>query len=185
MLDKIDKKLGFKEKITKPFLKKINPNYVSTIGLFLSIPVAYLIFEEFYLFAAFFLILHSYCDILDGAIAEKYKKTKKGDFIDHSFDRFSDVIIFLGVTLNPDINIIIGFLTIITILLVSYLGTQAQALTKKRLYSGFGRADRFLFLFIFLIISEFWFILNYGVLLILILSLISFVYRFFVILKSL
>jgi phosphatidylglycerophosphate synthase len=185
MLDKLDEKSRLKEKLTKPFLKKINPNYISVLGLFLSIPTAYLIFKEFYLFAAIFLIFHSYCDILDGAIAKKYGTTKKGDFIDHTFDRLSDVIIFLGIALNPNINLVIGFLTLIVILLVSYLGTQAQALTKKRLYSGFGRADRFLFLFVFLIISEFWFVLEFGILLILVLSAISFVYRFFKVWKSL
>ncbi len=185
MLDKIDKKLGFKEKITKPFLKKINPNYISVIGLLLSIPAAYLIFRGFYLFAAVFLILHCYCDILDGAIAKKYGATKKGDFLDHTFDRLSDTFIFLGVAFSPGVNLVLGFLTLIVILLVSYLGTQAQALTKKRLYSGFGRADRFFFLFIFLIVSEFLFVLDFGILLILILSLISLVYRFFAVLKSL
>jgi len=185
MLDNIDKKFRLKERITRPFLRNVNPNYVSILGFLLSIPTGYLIFKEFYLPASIFLVLHAYCDILDGSIAKKYKKTKKGDFLDHTFDRLSDTFIFLGLSFNPKINSVLGFLTIIIILLVSYLGTQAQALTKKRLYSGFGRADRFLLLFIFLIVSDFWFVLDHGVLLILILSLISFVYRFFIILKSL
>ncbi|MCK4429476.1 MAG: CDP-alcohol phosphatidyltransferase family protein [Candidatus Aenigmarchaeota archaeon] len=185
MLPKIDKKFRLKERITKPFLRKINPDYISVLGLLLSIPSAYFIFSESYIPASIFLLLHCYCDILDGAIAKKYGATKKGDFLDHTFDRLSDVIIFLGVAFNPHVDLIIGFLTIIAMLLVSYLGTQAQALTKKRLYGGFGRADRFLFLFISLVVSEFVFVLDYCILLIFILSLISFVYRFFSVLKSL
>ena len=185
MLPKIDKKFRLKERLTKPFLRKINPDYISLLGLLLSIPSAYFIFSGSYILASIFLLLHCYCDILDGAIAKKYGATKKGDFLDHTFDRLSDVIIFLGAAFNPQVNLIIGFLTVIIMLLVSYLGTQAQALTKKRMYGGFGRADRFLFLFIFLIVSEYIFVLDYCILIILALSIISFVYRFFTVLKSL
>ncbi len=185
MLDKIDRKYSIKKRITEPFVKKVDPNYVSLIGLVLSIPVAYFIYTESYLFAALFLLFHSYCDIMDGAIALKHKTTKKGDFLDHTFDRLSDTFIFLGVAFNPNVDLVLGFFTIISILLVSYLGTQAQALTDKRLYGGVGRADRLLLLFVLLVVSEYFFILESGVILILILSIISFIYRFFVIFKSL
>ena len=49
----------------------------------------------------------------------------------------------MGISFNPDIPTTLGFFTILAILLVSYMGTQAQALTKKRLYTAvLGRADR-------------------------------------------
>jgi len=185
MLARFNKKYEISKKVTRPLIFKVNPNYISLTGLFLSVICGYLIYKEFYILSSLFLLLHGYCDLLDGAIAKKFRQTPKGDFLDHTFDRISDTFIFLGIALNQHVDLGLGLITIIAILLVSYLGTQAQAVTKKRLYSGFGRADRFLLLFIFLIISNFYFILDIGTFIILIISIISFIYRFFTILKKL
>lgn len=72
---------------------------------------------------------------------------KKGDFLDHVLDRYADVFILGGITLSIYCNNIIGLFAVVSILLASYLGTQAQAVGAGRIYSGvLGRADRLVIL---------------------------------------
>jgi archaetidylinositol phosphate synthase len=94
--------------------------------------------------------LNSITDSLDGTIARKTGRTTAvGDFLDHTFDRFSDISILMGIAISSYCNVIFGLTTVIFVLLSSYMGTQAQALGCGRNYSGvMGRADRMLLLLI-------------------------------------
>jgi archaetidylinositol phosphate synthase len=94
--------------------------------------------------------LNSIADSLDGAIARRSGRTTAvGDFLDHTFDRFSDILILTGIALSSYCNVIFGLTTVIFVLLSSYMGTQAQALGCGRNYSGvMGRADRMVLLLI-------------------------------------
>lgn len=188
MLPDLDKKFPkLRKKILKPFLIDCNPNIITGLAFLAAVVSGYLFYTNQIVLASIFVFLNGFLDILDGEIAKKYnKRTKIGDFLDHAFDRISDVAIFLGLALNPLVPDLIGFSTIIFVLLVSYLGTQFQALTKKRLYGGiFGRGDRILFLFIFGILSYFFEkSLYWGVILILILSMITFAQRFYISIKK-
>lgn len=102
-------------------------------------------YEYLLLFGALFAIISGYFDVLDGKIAKLSGKiSSKGDYIDHMFDRYSDVFMIGGVAFNSRwCDPYIGMMAIIGILLTSYIGTQAQAIGISRIYSGLlGRADR-------------------------------------------
>ena len=131
--------------------------------------------------AAIVLAVSIYCDALDGAIARKFGKSKLGDFLDHTFDRISDSAIFVGLAFNPLYNAKIIFITLVSVLIVSYLGTQAHALTKVRFYGGLlGRADRLLILvFCGLFTVLYANLLLWGIYAILILSIITIFQRYF------
>ena len=103
----------------------------------------------FLIFAAFSTLLNGFFDAIDGKIARMRKKASlKGDFIDHAIDRFSDAFIIGGIAISQWCNKIIGVTAIAAVLLVSYMGTQAQAVGYKRIYAGMlGRADRLAILF--------------------------------------
>ena len=105
--------------------------------------------------AAFMLLLNGICDALDGKIARiRGQIGKQGDFMDHVIDRFSDVFILGGIILSPWVNKLLGIPAIVAVLLVSYLGTQAQAVGQGRLYVGMlARADRIAILFCALILQ--------------------------------
>lgn len=188
MLVELNKKFPqLRKKILNPFLINCNPNIVSLLALLMAILSGYLFYANQVILASFLLLLNGFLDILDGEIAKKFnRKTKLGDFLDHTLDRISDIIIFFGVAMNPGIPYMLGFLTLIFVFLVSYMGTQFQAITNKRLYSGiFGRSDRILFLFLFgigTIIFEN--SLYYGVIFTLILSIVTLFQRFFVSVKK-
>jgi CDP-diacylglycerol--glycerol-3-phosphate 3-phosphatidyltransferase/archaetidylinositol phosphate synthase len=129
--------------------RKISPNSLSIASLGFAILAGicfYFSVERplFALAALIFVGLNSSLDALDGAVA-RYMRTdsRKGDFLDHVIDRYSDVFIICGMFFGGHVQWQIGTITIVLVLLVSYLGTQAQALGIGRFYGGImGRADR-------------------------------------------
>ena len=92
--------------------------------------------------------LNSLFDLLDGKIAHLTgKATKRGDYLDHAVDRFSDVLFLAGIGLSAWAHTEVGLVAVAATLLTSYMGTQAQAVGLKRNYAGFlGRADRMVLL---------------------------------------
>ena len=185
MLNNFSKKYPrIREKLVKPFLVNIDPNIITFLGFIVALISGYLFFINSILIASVLVLLNGFLDILDGAIAKKFNRiTKLGDFLDHSFDRLADIVILAGITFSPLIPDWIGILVIIFVFLVSYLGTQAQALNFKRLYGGLiGRSDRIIIIFLGGILTVFYPpSLYYAMLVLLILSIVTFFQRFFII----
>ncbi len=94
--------------------------------------------------------LNSVFDLLDGKIAHMTgKASPRGDFLDHAVDRASDVAFLLGIAFSAWSSLPVGIVAISATLLVSYMGTQAQAVGLRRHYGGFlGRADRMVLLLV-------------------------------------
>ena len=143
------------------FFIHFNPNILSLISLIFAFLAGVFFYfsspafelNNFYLFfAALFVFLNGFFDAIDGKVAKLTgKKSVKGDFIDHAFDRFSDVLILGGLVLSPWCRdqYVIGLIAVAGMLLTSYMGTQSQAVGAKRNYSGLlGRADRLVLLII-------------------------------------
>ena len=96
-------------------------------------------------------------DALDGIVARmRNLSSKRGDLVDHTLDRVADIIIVGGIAIGNLVDITIGVSAIIGILMLSYMGTQAQAVGAGREYAGLlGRADRLVVLSIVPIIQYF------------------------------
>lgn len=94
--------------------------------------------------------LNSVLDLLDGKVAQMTgKASPRGDFLDHAIDRASDVALLLGISFSPWARLEVGTFAIAATLLVSYMGTQAQAVGLRRNYGGLlGRADRMVILLV-------------------------------------
>ncbi len=96
------------------------------------------------------LMVGAMLDSADGLLA-RYTDTAspRGDYLDHTFDRFADVLLLVGLSFSTWVPLWIGMLAIVGTLLTSYMGTQAQAVGVGRDYGGLlGRADRMTILFI-------------------------------------
>ena len=150
------------DKFLNPITEKfsgMNPNTVSVLSLVLAGlgGLSYYLGHYFLLLAFILIILSALFDALDGKIARlKNISSKKGDMLDHVFDRYSDMFIVLGMTFSIYGNIYLGLFAILGILLTSYMGTQSQALGLKRNYSGIaGRADRLVLIIIFALVQFF------------------------------
>lgn len=161
MLDRYREKA---DKLLTPVAEKMNMKansltYLSLVFAFFAGLFAYFSYENNLLLipTSFLILLNGFFDALDGKIARmKGEANERGDFIDHAMDRFSDVLIIGGFIISPWVEKITGIFAISAVLLVSYLGTQAQAVGYKRVYSGIlGRADRIAILFISSLIQFF------------------------------
>ena len=113
--------------------------------------------KPYLLLGSLMVFLTAVFDALDGIVArERNLSSKRGDLVDHTLDRVADIIIVGGVALGPLVDITVGFSAIIGILMLSYMGTQAQAVGAGREYAGLlGRADRLVVLSIVPIIQYF------------------------------
>lgn len=94
--------------------------------------------------AAFLVFGGGVFDALDGHVARRRGlSSPRGDLLDHVLDRYADVLLLIGIALSGWAQPVIALLALVSLLLVSYMGTQAQAVLGKRLYAGLlGRADR-------------------------------------------
>jgi archaetidylinositol phosphate synthase len=138
------------DKVLSPIAKRvsgINPNTLSFASLLLALLAAVLYYvkgSSFLLIAALFVLLSGFFDALDGQVARVSSKTsKRGDFLDHVIDRYSDAMILGAIAMSSRCEISFGLFAVIGVLLASYMGTQAQAMGLGREYRGIlGRADR-------------------------------------------
>ena len=131
----------------------LDPMGISLLSLATAIGAGYCFSQAeagsvWLLVAAGLVFLTALLDALDGIVARIRDLTsKRGDLVDHTLDRVADVIILGGIALGPLVNERAGFAALLGVLLLSYMGTQAQAVGAGRVYSGLlGRADRLVLL---------------------------------------
>jgi archaetidylinositol phosphate synthase len=155
----------FGTKILNPLAKRmpIGPMGISFLSLLTAIGAGYSFYmadlenTDWLLFGALMVFLTAVLDALDGMVARiREISSRRGDLIDHTLDRVADIIIMGGIALGPLVEITVGFAAIIGILMLSYMGTQAQAVGAGREYAGLlGRADRLVVLVMVPIIQYF------------------------------
>ncbi len=155
----------FGTKILNPLAKRmpIGPMGISFLSLLTAIGAGYSFYmadlenTNWLLIGALMVFLTAVLDALDGMVARiREISSRRGDLIDHTLDRVADIIIVGGIALGPLVEITVGFAAIIGILMLSYMGTQAQAVGAGREYAGLlGRADRLVVLVMVPIIQYF------------------------------
>ena len=132
---------------------------------------------------AIFLLITGLFDMLDGSLARITKKTSsKGAFIDSTFDRITEIIIYSGLLLGQYAEPILIFFAITLSMLVSYSRTKAEAINVDLRGIGIAeRSERILILCFFSFINE----IRYAIIIIIILSSITFIQRFQKVLSTL
>ena len=134
--------------------------------------------------ASIMLLISGFFDIVDGSVARVMKKTTtRGAFLDSNFDKVSEALIFIGIAIGGLSNPILAMIALATSILVSYLRARAESLGIELKGVGIGeRAERLLILAIcgFIPISG---SIQWGVLIIIIISAFSFIQRFIYVLK--
>ena len=157
----------FGTKLLNPIAVNIplGPMGISIISLVTAITAGYSFYivdadlnnKIWLLIGAAMVFLTAVLDALDGIVARlRDLSSKRGDLVDHTLDRVADIIILGGIALGPIVDIEVGFAAIIGVLMLSYMGTQAQAVGAGREYAGLlGRADRLIVLIIVPIIHYF------------------------------
>ncbi len=138
-----------------PLLMKLGlePNHLSILGLVFSV-VAGIFFAFSPFWGGVFTLLSGLMDTLDGSLARSLGKTKKaGAFLDSVLDRYTELIIFLGIwtyfyRLNyrvPLVSVLI-ILILFGSLMVSYTRARAEGLGEQCIVGVFQRGERIILL---------------------------------------
>lgn len=195
MLNKLRRRISKYNRVPIRGLDRIgvSPEIITFLGLFLTfssiIPLIYLSGYIKYLVFIGIILLAGYMDILDGELARYGGRTsKKGAFIDSTFDRITEVIIILylyigEITSDP----ILLILLVSTSILISYIRARAEALGLN--IQGVGlmeRAERIIFILIAIFISKVLGFINIEFLLwiIVVFNVITMVQRIFYIIRK-
>lgn len=76
---------------------RVSPNFITLTGLFMHLPIAWLIAQSYFGYAALLLVVFGLFDALDGALARLQKKASSaGMLLDASTDRMKEVILYTG-----------------------------------------------------------------------------------------
>ena len=148
-----DRTAAYRERLARPFLG-FRPSTLTAIALLLAGSAAALSVAVrwttpiLFLAVGVLIFLSGVFDVLDGEVARRTGTTSpQGDLLDHVADRYADLLILLGIAASGFANPVLALLALVSLLLTSYMGTQAQAVGGSRLYSGLlTRADRLLLL---------------------------------------
>lgn len=128
---------GF-ETVIEPIAKflinlRVHPHVITFSGLLFSIFAFYLYWHGYFFSAGVLVILSGACDVLDGRLARETNQISKfGALIDSTIDRYSEILLFLGLAIFfHDKHAYIVYLIIIAItgsFMVSYTRARAEGL---------------------------------------------------------
>ena len=112
---------------------KVHPHVVTFAGLLLSILAFNFFRQGLFFYAGLVVILAGICDVLDGRLARDTKTiTKFGALMDSTIDRYSEVVMFLGIAMFfHDRQSYVVYLIIFAItgsFMVSYTRARAEGL---------------------------------------------------------
>ena len=136
--------------------------------------------------ASILLLISGFFDVVDGCVARVLNKsTPKGAFLDSNFDKISEALIFIGIAIGGLSNPILAMIALSSSILVSYLRARSESLGIELKGVGVGeRAERLVILSICGLIPITGSI-QWGVIIIIFLSIFSFIQRFWFVLNRL
>ncbi len=128
----------------------ITPDHFTIAAFFVALFAGIAFYFGEVALGTFLIMCNAAFDSMDGAVARAMNiQSRKGDFLDHVVDRYADIFIITGIFAGGFAPWWIGVFALVGVLMVSYLGTQAQAIGIGRYYGGvLGRADRLFLLII-------------------------------------
>jgi CDP-diacylglycerol--glycerol-3-phosphate 3-phosphatidyltransferase len=131
---------------------RLTPNHVTYGGLLISM-LAGLSFIYLPLLGGVFTLLTGFLDTLDGSLARATGQSKKfGAFLDSVLDRYTELIIYLGIWLYFYRNhaqtsyFLLILLILFGSLMVSYTRARAEGLGERCLVGFFQRGERIILL---------------------------------------
>jgi archaetidylinositol phosphate synthase len=116
----------------------------TTIGM--EVPTIRFSWLDASVIGSILLVISGFFDVIDGSVARATKQTsKKGAFLDSSFDKISEAIIFIGIAVGNLANPILCMIALSLSIIVSYVRARAESLGVELKGIGIGeRAERLL-----------------------------------------
>ncbi|MBA3805562.1 MAG: CDP-alcohol phosphatidyltransferase family protein [Acidobacteria bacterium] len=119
---------------------RINPNYLTVIGVSINIGCGLLFGFGHFFWAGVILIVANLFDMLDGQVARlSGRVTRFGGFLDSSLDRLSDMVVFVGLMVfyardtqyHSTLNVFLAGAAMMGSVMVSYTSARAESLIPK------------------------------------------------------
>lgn len=136
----------------------VTPNQLTLIGLGLNVLVAIVIATGEFRLGGVLLLIASAFDMLDGAVARATQSISKvGGFLDSTLDRYSEVVVYLGVLiylLDTDDARTASILVVVAstgALMISYARAKAESIGYTASVGLAARPERVVLLALFLI----------------------------------
>jgi CDP-diacylglycerol---glycerol-3-phosphate 3-phosphatidyltransferase len=183
--------------IKKVLIKlKVHPTYINLAALIVSVLAAFIFYKASYnltllLWIPLLAFVRIAFNALDGLVARelKVKNQQWGEVLNEFIDRLSDITFFLGIAFFGFTNALLVFFTLVSVLLVSYIGILGKAAGGRRIYSGLmGKADRMFYISVAAVLIVFLknpVIINYLLIFMLTLSIVTILQRINIIKKEL
>lgn len=133
---------------------RVKPNHLTFIGFLMSIVVAYTFAIGRFTLAGFLLIVAGLFDMVDGMVARKlHSETAFGAFFDSIMDRYSDLVMYLGLVIYYGSVNRINYVVLVGIVmmgsvLTSYARARAECLIPKCKVGFLERPERIVLLLI-------------------------------------
>jgi archaetidylinositol phosphate synthase len=143
-----------------------SPNAISLLALILNLCAAGCLFHarthpRLFLVAVLLLATGGLLDAFDGVVARVQEKTSRyGDFLDHTFDRISDLALAAAWLLGSNAGETLTIVALLVVMLNGYIGTQIEATFGQRNYESVGRGEFVIALIAYPIVS--WAIVTHG-----------------------
>lgn len=132
----------------------LSPNKLTILGLVTSIGAAIFLGKGSLMLVLFFLLLTSFFDMMDGAVARVSSSTTRfGGYLDSLFDRYGDAVILLGLALYLKGYFVLIFIVLAGSLLVSYSRSRAEIFIPKCDVGIAERAERLIILILATIVE--------------------------------
>lgn len=139
----------------------LTPNTLTVLSFLTAVLAGYTLWlgqmgrSRLLILGGILVLVSSLLDAVDGKLARlQGVESSRGDFLEHTADRYADLAIILGIGLGPTAGPLVTLFAVTGTLLTSYMGTQAQAVGAGRDYGGLlGRADRLVLLSVIPIIQ--------------------------------
>jgi len=133
---------------------RVHPNILTLIGLVINIFAMVLFAKGIFLWAALVIVFAGIFDIVDGEVARRTKRvTKFGAFFDSVIDRYSDMLLLLGLIIwyakiNRIFYVGLTGLVLIGSVLTSYARARAESLIPACKVGFLERPERIVLLII-------------------------------------
>ena len=139
----------------------LTPNMLTVIGLLLNCGVAVVLARGHLFWGGVFVLAAGLFDLLDGAMARVTDRVSPfGAFFDSTLDRYSEVVVYLGLlyyvlgTGDARLGAILIYLTICGSILVSYARARAEGLGYKLQVGLLARPERIIILSLGLLVGR-------------------------------
>ena len=139
----------------------LSANVFTVIGLLLNIGVAAIIAAGYPVWGGIGLLIASAFDMVDGAVARATNATSKfGGFLDSTLDRYSEVVVYLGVLLylnqtdDAELGAVLVLVASSGALLISYARARAEAAGYTASVGLVARPERVVLLALALLIDQ-------------------------------